>query len=296
MNNYYNHKYIEKNSYELHTNIFRSLEIEQYLRKTLKNYKFNLHKHKLNFTNSTLNIFLSIYEIKPNQDIISENRISNNKEKLTQINKKIKKYCKKKPIKKVEYVKILKLYKSYILKSKKNNIKKTIRLDSLSKKITENLNLFTNNKYNVVLTLQEINIVNSSKNAKNTLINFSRFEKTPFFLEGVSLLLPIITQKKPARLLSEFIASQLRTKRHNFFLNFLKESLTFITNLKFSKIQGVKIIVKGRLNNATRSRHHLITVGKIPLITIKSKIDYFESTAFTSNGTLGIKTWVCENK
>lgn len=289
MNNYYNHKYIEKSSYELHTNIFRSLEIEQYLRKTLKNYKFNLQKHKLNFTNSTLNIFLSIYEIKPNQDIIS-----NDEKKLTQINKKIKNYCKKKPIKKVEYMKVLKLYKSYILKLKKNDIKKTIRLNSLSKKITENLKLFTNSKYNVVLTLQEINIVNSSKNAKNTLINFSRFEKTPFFLEGVSLLLPIITQKTPARLLSEFIASQLRTKRHNFFLNFLKESLTFITNLKFSKIQGIKIIVKGRLNNAARSRHHLITIGKIPLITIKSKIDYFESTAFTSNGTLGIKTWVCE--
>jgi ribosomal protein S3 len=294
MNNYYNHKYIEKSSYELHTNIFRSLEIEQYLRKTLKNYKFNLQKHKLNFSNSTLNIFLSIYEIKPNQYIISENKTSNNKEKLTRINKKIGNYCKKKPIKKIEYMRILKLYKSYILKSKKNDIKKTIRLNSLSKKITENLKLFTNNRYNVILTLQEINVVNSSKNAKNTLINFSRFEKTPFFLEGVSLLLPIITQKNPARLLSEFIASQLRTKRHNFFLNFLKESLTFITNLKFSKIQGIKIIVKGRLNNATRSRHHLITIGKIPLITIKSKIDYFESTAFTSNGTLGIKTWVCE--
>lgn len=32
----------------------------------------------------------------------------------------------------------------------------------------------------------------------------------------------------------------------------------------------------------------------IPLLKINSKIDYFEETAFTSNGTLGIKVWVYE--
>jgi len=62
MNNYWRHKYFEKNSNELHSNIFRSLEIEQYLQKILKDKGFNLHKHKLNFSGFVLNVFLSIYK------------------------------------------------------------------------------------------------------------------------------------------------------------------------------------------------------------------------------------------
>jgi small subunit ribosomal protein S3 len=104
----------------------------------------------------------------------------------------------------------------------------------------------------------------------------------------------MVTHKNSAKLLSDFIALQLRTKRHNFFLNFLKESLNFIINQKFSRIKGIKVIIKGRLNNAARSRHYLIKVGKISLIKIKSKINYSESVAFTSNGTLGIKVWINE--
>jgi ribosomal protein S3 len=290
-NQYWKHKYFEKNSHELHTNIFRSLEIEQYLKKVLKNYGFNLHNHKLNFSNFVINIFLSIYKNKTDRKIILKN-----KNKLLDLNKKIKNYYKKKSINnsstKIKYIKTLKLYRNCLLKFQKDN--ETKKFDSISKKIIESLNLFIKNNYNIVLTIQEINFVNLNSKTEQTLINFRKFEKAPFFIEGSTLLTPMVTHKNSAKLLSDFIALQLRTKRHNFFLNFLKESLNFIINQKFSRIKGIKVIIKGRLNNAARSRHYLIKVGKISLIKIKSKINYSESVAFTSNGTLGIKVWINE--
>ena len=65
MNNYsWKHQYFEKNSKELHTNIFRSLEIEHYLKKVLTTNGLHLHDYKINFVNSTINIFLSICKSK----------------------------------------------------------------------------------------------------------------------------------------------------------------------------------------------------------------------------------------
>jgi len=63
---------------------------------------------------------------------------------------------------------------------------------------------------------------------------------------------------------------------------------------KLSKVQGIKILIAGRLNNAARSRNKIIKIGKISLLEINSKIDYSETTAFTSNGTFGVKVWICE--
>lgn len=294
-NQHWKHKYFEKNSQELHTNIFRSLEIEQYLKKVLKNYGFNLQNHKLNFSNFVINIFLSIYKNKTEQkNIINKKFLLENKIKLLDVNKKIKNYYKKKSTNnsptKIKYIKTLKLYRNCLLKFQKDF--ETKKFDDISKKIIESLNLFTKNKYNIFLTIQEINFVNLK--TKQTLTNFRKFEKASFFIEGKTLLTPLVTHKNSAKLLSDFIALQLRTKRHNFFFNFLKENLNFIINQKFSKIKGLKIIIKGRLNNAARSRHYVIKLGKISLIRINSKINYAESIAFTSNGTLGIKVWINE--
>ena len=106
-------------------------------------------------------------------------------------------------------------------------------------------------------------------------------------------MIPFITHEKSAGLLTNFIATQIKTiKRHNFFFNFLKESLNIAINQKISKVQGLKLVIKGRLNNAARAKKRVITIGKIPLTTINSNIDYSESTAFTSNGTIGVKAWV----
>lgn len=305
MNNHWRHEYFERNINELHANIFRSLEIEQYLKQVLKNNSFNLHECKLNFSNFVVNIFLSVYKteqktltLKKSIQIDEESLILQRGE-ITKFKKQIKKHYLQKKFSenlsdKLRYIKTLHSYKSYLRKLKNCT---TVNLNSLQKKILKNLNLFTNNKFNVNLTIQEINFINSHSNTEQALLSFRKFERTPFFKKGKSLFVPLVTRKNSAKLLGTFIAAQLETiKRHNFFFNFLQESLTLILDQKLSKVQGVKILIAGRLNNAARSRHKIIRVGKISLLKIDSKIDYSESTAFTSNGTFGIKVWICEKK
>ena len=102
-----------------------------------------------------------------------------------------------------------------------------------------------------------------------------------------------MNQQNSTKLLGIFIAEYLKTtKRHNFFFNSLHKSLTLILKQKNSKIKGIKILIKGRLNNATRSKNQSIKVGIVPLITKNRTINYSETTAFTSNGTIGIKIWI----
>lgn len=239
-------KYFEKTAKESHTNIFRSLEIENYLRQLLKKKKFNLHYHQLNFSNSVLQIFISAY-------------------KKTAANTKKKNF---------------KTKKTELL----NNIK--------SQNVLKTINNFTNNKLHINLKILNLNNHNR-KSQQKTNNSFSRIR-----LPEIEQLYPLImNQQDSAKLLGTFIAEYLKaTKRHNLFFNSLNKSLNMIIKQQNSKIKGIKILIKGRLNNAARSRNQYIKIGTIPLITKSRSIDYSESTAFTPNGTIGIKIWISHKK
>ena len=68
MNKYWKSKYFETNRKESHINIFRSLEIENYIKQLLKKKDFNLHTYRLNFSNSTLQVFISAYKKTTNNE------------------------------------------------------------------------------------------------------------------------------------------------------------------------------------------------------------------------------------
>lgn len=296
MNNYsWKHQYFEKNSKELHTNIFRSLEIAQYLKKTLENHGLYLHDYKINFVNSKINIFLCICKSK---QINTKTKFNNKKSE--KIHKEIFKKVQKKIVSQNNYVtknlQTLNICKTYRHKIQNEGFQ-TLKINDLSNKILKSLKLFTKNKQDICLTIKEINFVNSNEKTKQILKTLFKFQKTPFFNEGKTLLAPITTYNS-AQLLGNFISTQLRSvkKQHNFFFNFLKESLKIMISQKFSKIKGTKIIIKGRINNAARSQTRVINLGKISLIAQNSNINYSESTAFTSNGTIGVKVWVSEKK
>lgn len=58
------------------------------------------------------------------------------------------------------------------------------------------------------------------------------------------------------------------------------------------EVQGAKIMVSGRLDGAEIARSEHLERGKLPLSTLRAKIDYGTATAFTTAGTLGIKVWI----
>lgn len=56
--------------------------------------------------------------------------------------------------------------------------------------------------------------------------------------------------------------------------------------------QGVKVGMAGRLNGVEIARREKLSAGKIPLITLRSDIDYAFTEAHTVYGKIGIKVWI----
>ena len=70
----------------------------------------------------------------------------------------------------------------------------------------------------------------------------------------------------------------------------LKQSLEKV--MQSRDVEGAKIMIKGRLDGAEIARTEWLAKGKIPLQTLRAKIDYAQATAFTTYGTIGVKVWI----
>ena len=183
---------------------------------------------------------------------------------------------------------------------------KTLKKQSLNSfiiKVLKGLQLFMGKKQNIFLNLKQINqekvlFQRLSKENKQSMqksfIRLRKFQQNEFFKKGLNTFCNFVLTNPNPKFLAEFVALYLKKlKRPNFFLRFLKAGLKLFTNEHFSKLRLIQIKIKGRFNGAPRSSYKFIRIGKnIPVLTLNSKIDYAESTAFTSDGTFGIKIWI----
>ncbi len=55
---------------------------------------------------------------------------------------------------------------------------------------------------------------------------------------------------------------------------------------------GVKVMLGGRLNGAEIARQEKLSIGKVPLHTIRAEVDYARIAAHTTYGVIGIKVWI----
>ena len=109
--------------------------------------------------------------------------------------------------------------------------------------------------------------------------------------KNIDLDLAITEVKKPdisAQLVSENIATALEKRVP--YRKVIKNALEKITTYK--EVGGAKIIVSGRLNGVEIARREWVSKGRIPLITIRSNIDYAENKAYCTYGVIGIKVWI----
>lgn len=60
--------------------------------------------------------------------------------------------------------------------------------------------------------------------------------------------------------------------------------------------QGIKILCAGRIGGAEIARREKYMEGRVPLHTLRADIDYAQSTAHTTYGTIGVKVWVCNGE
>jgi small subunit ribosomal protein S3 len=91
-----------------------------------------------------------------------------------------------------------------------------------------------------------------------------------------------------AKLIAEKIAYQL-TKR----MPYRRVVLSAMEKSMSSGAKGIKIVLSGRINGAEIGRREKFSQGKIPLSTIRSKIDYHECPSLTRSGYIGVKVYLC---
>jgi small subunit ribosomal protein S3 len=90
-----------------------------------------------------------------------------------------------------------------------------------------------------------------------------------------------------AQLVAESIAQQL--ERRVMFRRAMKRA---IQNTMRMGAEGVKIMVRGRLNGAEIARSECYAEGRVPLHTLRADIDYGFAEALTTYGILGVKVWI----
>lgn len=70
----------------------------------------------------------------------------------------------------------------------------------------------------------------------------------------------------------------------------LKQAIEKVMSIK--SVQGVKIVLAGRLNGAEIARTEWLSKGRTPVSTLRADIDFAKATAFNTYGTIGIKVWI----
>ena len=93
------------------------------------------------------------------------------------------------------------------------------------------------------------------------------------------------------KILAEYIALQLESR-----VAFRRTMKKAIELAKKTNIKGIKIQIAGRLNGAEIARVEWAREGRVPLQTIRAKIDYCYYPAQTIYGVLGIKIWIFQDK
>jgi small subunit ribosomal protein S3 len=119
----------------------------------------------------------------------------------------------------------------------------------------------------------------------------TKLERKFFFEDKLKVQIDVNevkTIEENAQLLADDAASQLERR-----MPFRRTMKTMLDKVMQNRnVQGVKVQLSGRLGGAEMSRKEWLSKGNIPLQTLRANIDYAQSTAFTPNGTLGVKVWL----
>jgi len=109
-------------------------------------------------------------------------------------------------------------------------------------------------------------------------------------LGGKDVAINIKEEKRPqasGQLAAENVATQL--ERRTAFRRAMKK---VIQGALKSGAKGIKISVSGRLGGAEMARTEWYLEGRVPLHTLRAKIDYGFAEAHTTYGIVGIKVWI----
>jgi small subunit ribosomal protein S3 len=109
-------------------------------------------------------------------------------------------------------------------------------------------------------------------------------------LVGKPVSINIKEEKKAqtsAQLVAENVATQLERR-----VAFRRAMKKVMQGAQRSGAKGIKVSVSGRLGGAEMARTEWYLEGRVPLHTLRAKIDYGFAEAHTTYGIIGVKVWI----
>ncbi|WP_028263484.1 30S ribosomal protein S3 [Atopobium fossor] len=100
----------------------------------------------------------------------------------------------------------------------------------------------------------------------------------------------VVEVKRPeldANLVAQSIAEQLEQR-----IAFRRAMRKAVQSARKAGAKGIRIQCSGRLGGAEMGRREWYREGRVPLHTLRAKIDYGTNTARTTMGACGVKVWI----
>lgn len=140
-------------------------------------------------------------------------------------------------------------------------------------------------KIKVIVTTARPGVVIGKKGAEIDALR-KKLEKVangPVNIEVVEVKRPELD----ANLIAQSVAEQLEGR-----VAFRRAMRKAVQSARKSGAKGIRIQCSGRLGGAEMSRREWYREGRVPLHTLRAKIDYGFCTANTTMGAIGIQVWV----
>ncbi len=111
---------------------------------------------------------------------------------------------------------------------------------------------------------------------------------------GREILLDIQEVKRPdvvAQCVAENVALQMERR-----ISFRRAMKKTIQATMAAGAEGIRLQISGRLGGAEIARTEQAREGRVPLHTLREKIDYGFAEASTVYGVIGVKCWICKQE
>ena len=93
--------------------------------------------------------------------------------------------------------------------------------------------------------------------------------------------------EKDAFLVAMNIVSQLERR-----ISYRRAIQQAATRSMQAGVEGIKVLISGRLNGAEIARKDKVMMGRVPLHTIMADMDFASTEARTAMGKIGVKVWI----
>ena len=155
----------------------------------------------------------------------------------------------------------------------------------LSRAAVSKIEIERTDKIKVIITTARPGVVIGKKGAE-----IDQLKKKLETIASDPVSIEVIEVKRPeldANLIAQSIAEQLEGR-----VAFRRAMRKAVQSARKSGAKGIRIQCSGRLGGAEMCRREWYREGRVPLHTLRAKIDYGFETAATQMGSIGVQVWV----